>query len=122
MHTLKFRNPKFRAGLNVTVRNGSKWADRVQAGDIVELGAVIDDPDAATCEGHANMVEKIGHAEIFHTAVAGYVDTIPAVWLQYHHGRTCATKLGLIKALDAVYPKGWGGDDGLTVVMFNVLK
>ena len=121
MHTLKFTNPKFRAGLNVTVRNGPKWAGRVKPGDIVELGSVFEDPDAATCEGHATMVEKTGHAQIFDVQHVDTVDQIPDVWLQRHHDRSCTTKLGLIQALNKAYPEGWG-EDGLTVVMFNVLK
>lgn len=118
MHTLEFINAKFRKELNVTVRNTNKWAERVKAGDIVQLGETIDESP----EGGERMCEKIGHAQIFDVRTVDTIDDIPDVWLQCEHDRACSTKLGLIKTLDRSYGEGKWGGEGLTVVMFLRMK
>lgn len=113
MHTLEFLNPRFRKDLNVTVRDGAKWSERVATGDIVNLAEVVIDP-----ETNARSAEKIGHGQILDVHHFAAVGDIPEVYLQCAACRGSTTKLGLIESMDKAYPNGWGGDEGLTVIMF----
>lgn len=107
MKDLLFKNPTFRKGLNITVRNGAKWFDALNAGDMV-------------CLVDADTNEVIMLADVlFCDAVP--LDEIPALWLRFEHDPSCHTVAGLRAELMRVY-----GDeeivDPLTVIAFLTSK
>lgn len=102
MRELLFRNPVFRPGLNVSVRNGTKWAD-LQPGELLTLRET-DGPVVGLAT--AVMTRSVTFTEL------------PEIWLRQEHDPLCTTKAGLAAALDQAYGPGqWGPD--LTVVFFH---
>ena len=108
---LLFKNPVLREGLNVTVRNGTKWLGQASPGDeldVYETGTE-DDPSKkiATVTHMANKRIDLDQ------------ETIPAIWLAMEHDPECRQMGGLIAAMDRAYGEGqWGPK--LTVVFFWV--
>lgn len=104
LHRLEFDNPTFRDGVNVTVRNGEKWKDRVQIGDIVEL-------DTGAAASRCAKIVGILY-DNFHN--------IPAPVHALNHDPACRTVTGIAKELARIYgpfPNDIIGD--VTVVFFR---
>lgn len=105
-HRLEFQNPVFQPGLNVTVRNGTKWATRLEAGATVALG------DTEKTVGEARVV----FVATFDIGGKHEALVLLASLLAFEHDPACRTFGGLSEVLDRVYPDGWG--PVLTVVGF----
>lgn len=106
MHDLLFLNPVLNKGVNVTVRRGTKWADKAVVGDevlIFETG---------------KMDHCFGKAEIIGLACLP-CNMIPAEWLMLEHDATCKTQHGLEKAMKRAYPN-FKSDDIVTVLLFEL--
>lgn len=105
-HTLQFKALDFHPGLNVTIRNGIKWASALVPGDELQLVET----------GKEDTVVKLGKALV--TKVVLY-DNLPDAWLEYEHSPHCRTRAGLEAAMNRAYGSGqWGPD--LSVVFFWV--
>ncbi len=108
-HDLLFLDPRVRPGLNLTVRNGLKWAS-VTPGDGLRI--------CKTGEEHATL-----HTGTVIAAQAGDfdLDNVPnfnAV-LRFEHSPECRNVAGLKDAMDRAYGEGsWGPT--LTFVYFYV--
>lgn len=109
MQHLLFKNPSTQFGLNVTVRDGSKWAD-TQAGELL----VISD---SSVEGKALDIDT---ALAIGSSWFANVTDIPEELLKFEHDSSCRETIGLIHALDDAYGKGEWGADGLVVLFFWV--
>ncbi len=111
MQTLLFLNPEIQEGLNLTVRNGTKWADRVRYGTVLRV--------AKTGEEDT----ELGRVLVINAIVIPFVDMEPypeedqdVGILQYEHDPSCRTASGLRKVLDEAYPDGIGPQ--LTMLFF----
>ena len=90
---LDFLTPEFQPGVNLTVRNGSKWAD-ARPGDLLD-------------------VYKTGGAQPLFTAQVEEVivtsrGTITDADLVNEHSPKCTTVAGLSAAMEAAYGPNWG--------------
>lgn len=95
-HSIEFLNPVFNDGLNVTVRDGSKWANRVRLGDHLMPTRPGETPP------HDAQNRVVG---VFYCSL----DDLPAAILRHEHDPTCRTKAGLAAELDRIYgPTGYG--------------
>ncbi len=113
MRELLFLNPAVRPGLNLTVRNGDKWAN-VHPGAVLEI--------KATYDAHGEPTKgKLGHAVALGHAIAAQVVNWPAMSspvlakvLRHSHDRNCRLgrlgRLDVEDALNRAYPSGWGPD------------
>lgn len=104
MNELLFQIPVFRPGINVTVRNGPKWAFLVAPGDKV---IIKDTQNKVQLSGLIVMVKTLKF------------DDIPEVWLRYEHDPSCQTLDGLQKAMHNAYGDVFGPD--VTVIFFEVI-
>ena len=105
MRELFFLEPAVHPGLNLTVRDGAKWAD-VQPGEPITIYKT-----GAAKTGYEPMALAIG---------AGKFDElvkIPDPLLAFEHDQTCRNFEGLVAAMDRSYPDGHGAD-GYTVLLF----
>ena len=98
---LKFDNPTFREGVNVTVRYGEKWRDSVEIGDRVELGGT---PHSGRIVG--KLYENL--------------HKIPAPIHNLNHDPTCRTTVGITKELSRIYGPFPNGVLGAVTVLFFV--
>lgn len=105
MHNLEFIRPNFRQGLNITIRDSAKWAERIKPGDIVRLTDIHNAP--------------YGCAQVFDVRTLNFED-IPDVWFVLSHDKRCWKKVDIVESLDRAYPEGWGPE--VTAVMFLRLK
>lgn len=96
---LKFQNPKFHPGLNVTVRDGTNWMD--------EKGFIY----IADEKG-----EIKGEGFILNTYTCQFQE-INENHLIYEHDPQCYTKKGLRKVMNELYP-GFEETDICTVILF----
>ena len=95
-HVIEFCNPVFSDGLNVTVRSGAKWANRVCIGDRLLPTRTGETPP------HNSQDRVIG---VFYCALAD----LPAAILRHEHDPACRTKAGLAAELDRIYgPTDYG--------------
>ena len=94
MRELLFLNPTLNAGLNLTVRTGTKWLD-AQPGDLLDL--------VSTSTG-----ESFGRALVAEAIMALNIDHLKPGMLAFERDPDCHTIGGLRKALDEAYPEGWG--------------
>ncbi len=106
-HTLKFQNPVFRDGLNVTVRDGTKWMDRVKAGDEIGIADVV-----------SSEPWYRGRVRAIRTCCLGEV-TLGELWIQ--HDPDCILPAGLRASLEALYGRKFSLLDPVTVIAFSVL-
>lgn len=104
IEVLEFNNPVFRKGINVTVRNGDKWRDRVEIGDRVM--AKIDENRSRTA-----VIDGVLYAN-FHS--------IPAPVHALNHDPDCRTTAGIANELHNIYgPFPMGVIGGVTVLFFH---
>lgn len=100
---LLFSNPVFHSGINVTVRNGYKWADAL--GNIVNVG----DTD--------------GLADLRPAHILGVLTTklnkIPESILAQGHDPSCRTLDGIITEMKRVYGDDLADDAPVTVLFFE---
>lgn len=102
---LQFLNPEVHGGINITVRNGSKWRHFVGHGDVI--------PVVET----GREDEPLGGAVILATIPVDTLEKIHPYLLQFEHDQTCRTVEGLRAAMDRAYPDGHG-QTGYTIVVF----
>jgi hypothetical protein len=107
MQELKFVNPELRPGVNVTVRRGRAWAEKVWPGDRVTLVAV-DDPN--------NPVEMTD-AYIVSVLIVPFL-RIPREVLRREHDKSCRDLDGLFRVMRRVY-NGFSADELVTVLEFR---
>lgn len=99
-YRVDFLNPEFRPGeLNVTIRNGSKWADRLACGDVVLLGET--DKQDNECTG---MIVGIRELDLMNDKDRNNL----LAFIDFEHDSSCRSFDGLSAAMDAAYPDGWG--------------
>lgn len=101
-----FQNPVFNKGLNVTVRNGSKWM-KVEIGDTLLIKGVSE-------ESSATEIDQIG-------TLAGKallpMRFVPDVFLIYEHDPYCRTRDGLLAEMKKVY-QDFSENNIVTVLLF----
>ena len=102
MKTLKFTNPVFNFGLNVTVRRGDKWLDVC----IPETVMVAD-----TKRGDIGEVLVVGKMFI-------QLNLIPAPILSLEHDPRCRDREGLLAEMQETY-EGLQPDEKVTVLLFD---
>ena len=106
LRKLLFNKPVFHDGINVTCRNGYKWADSM--GNIVNL----QNTDGTTDYGMAHilgiMVVKL--------------NKIPESVLSMEHDPNCQTLDGIITEMKRVYGKDLKDDAPTTVLFFELEK
>jgi len=100
---LLFSNPVFHDGINVTVRNGYKWADA--------MGEIVD------------VVDTDGEIEPVMAHVLGALTTqlnkIPESILQHEHDPKCRTLEGITKEMRNIYGDDLAEDAPVTVLFFE---
>ena len=98
-HVMEFLNPVFNKGVNLTVRNGIKWAYKVAPDDILLL-------KKTGCD------EVVARARVFGAYMTEDFTNnpeMPETWLALEHDPECRTIEGLTAAMDRAYGKGnWG--------------
>ena len=106
LQKLLFKRPQFHDGINVTVRDGSKW--------MKQLGREV-----LVCD--AETEEAIDHAEII-----GVLDThigeVPDGILKLEHDKDCTNVRGIWREMERVYGKTFSFWDKVTVVFFRFIK
>lgn len=106
MRELLFANPTFLKGLNLTVRNGTKWAT-LQPGEPVLVRAPDGPPITVVRAIAAQTVTPTG-------ADREWIERA----LEFEHDPECRNLAGLYTGLNAAYNGSWGPD--LTFVWFWV--
>jgi hypothetical protein len=101
---LKFGNPTFHPGVNVTVRNGLKWDMLV---DQLPKDVVIAGADDA----------PIGRGKIIGKMVIPF-QSIPEEILKMEHDETARNFDGLKAAMKTAYGRDWSSSDVVTVLFF----
>lgn len=86
---LEFLNFTFKDGFNVTVRLGTKWAERVKPGHII---------NACPSDEESQSFEVLIHA-----MYVGPIKDIPESWLELEHDPGCRTLDGLLDELKKTY-------------------
>lgn len=103
-HEILFQNPVFHPGLNVTVRQGSKWM-QVVVGETIILREAKDK-------------RFLGAGVVVGKALLP-VELVPESFLQYEHDPACQTLPGLLAELKKVYPD-FSENDHVTVLIFRI--
>lgn len=104
-HSLKFSKPNFRRGVNITVRDGGKWAERLSPGDLINL----EDLDG-------NIIEE--NVPVLGLMRCG-LEYVPSEIHLLNHDPTCRTFSGITAELDRLYGKApWPGRGEVTVIIF----
>jgi hypothetical protein len=106
LKTLLFSNPVFHTGLNVTCRNGFKWAESLN--QVVE----VRDTDETTNYG-------LGYISGVLTLP---LNQIPEEILKFEHDPSCRTSEGIITEMRNVYGEGLKEDSPTTVLFFEFMK
>jgi hypothetical protein len=105
VHVLQFLNPEVKDGENVTVRLGTKWANKLEPGDrfqIVKTGK----EDVVVCEACLIGFQPIVFNQITEDMIVN------------EHDSACRTLLGLAKAMFQAYGKEFNHDKICTVIKF----
>ncbi len=108
MRELLFLNPVVRPGLNLTVRNGTKWDDKSYPGKSLDIKPTLDAHGKPTT-GKLGHAVAIGH--VLSTQVVNMDQMEPQVLakvLRHEHDPACMREEGLVIAMDRAYPQGWG--------------
>jgi len=103
LRTLLFSNPVFHKGVNVTCRNGYKWADAMN--EIVN----VEDTDGTTHYGEAFILG----------VMTCKLNKIPECILSLEHDPSCQTNTGLITEMKRVYGESLSEDAPTTVLIFE---
>ena len=96
-----------RNGLNLTVRNGTKWADLIPGSELVIRKTGVEHIDITSAIAIAAQTVNLEADESLEEAA-----------LAFEHDDTCRTIEGLRAAMIAAYPEGYGPT--LTLVWFYV--
>ena len=102
---LLFSNPVFHDGINVTVRNGYKWADA--------LGEIVDVVDADAVEPEEPMMAHVLGV------LTMQLDKIPESILEHEHDPNCRTPEGILQEMQSVYGDDLQEDAPVTVLFFE---
>jgi hypothetical protein len=103
LRTLLFSNPVFHGGVNVTCRNGYKWADALH-----EIVKVAD----------TDNVSEWQYAHIL-GVMTMKLDKIPETILSLEHDPECRTTDGIITEMKRVYGDELKDDAPTTVLFFE---
>jgi len=100
---LLFSNPVFHDGINVTVRNGYKWADA--------LGEIVD----------VMNTDGVSAPEMAHVlgVLTTQLDKIPESILEHEHDPSCRTLAGIAKEMRKVYGNQIQDNEPVTVLFFE---
>lgn len=104
---LRFDNPVFNTGLNVTVRKAAAKYANLQEGEAVRL---------ANVDGS----EVLGLGRVFCSKTYPTALDVPAIWLKDEHDPACRDTAGLWGVLKEVYGDDISIDDPVTVIAFYV--
>lgn len=103
---MQFKGTDFHPGLNVTVRNGHGWFNKIEPGDELQLVKT----------GEEDQVLRTARVV---TAEVVKADELPPYWLAFEHAAGARTVDGLTAAMNRAYGAGqWGPD--VSVVFFWV--
>ena len=104
--TLLFDKPVFHSGINVTCRNGYKWAQ--------EMGSIVNvrDTDGTTDYGLAHILG----------IMTVKLNKIPECVLTLEHDSNCQTLDGIITEMKNIYGQDLKEDAPTTVVFFEMEK
>ena len=104
LKTLLFSNPVFHNGINVTCRNGYKWAG--------EMGSIVNvrDTDGTTDYGLAHVLG----------VMTVCLDRVPESVLALEHDPSCRTREGIIAEMKEVYGDDLKDDAPTTVLFFEL--
>lgn len=105
-HTLQFLNPIWHRGANVTIRRGSKWFDKAQKGDEVEIVRTGEEP-TVIARGIIDVVSYHNFQDV----------AIQDLWEELDP--ECRTPDGLVRAMLMAYPD-FTLDDKVSVVRFII--
>lgn len=105
-HRLDFLNPVLRQGINSTVRLGSKWNNKCDVGDFVNIYPT----------GMEKIVEK---GIIVGKAILPF-SLIPTELIAYEHDPSCTNHYGLAKAMRKAYPGEFNEQELCTVLLFVI--
>lgn len=111
MELLKFKNPIFHDGLNVTVRLGTKW-DKFFYKHNSNL-----DPKGVMLADENNNTVKPGVIEAVNV---NYFTKISNATLKLEHDPLCRDLNGLYKAMKAAYGDRFTANSLVTIVFFSV--
>jgi hypothetical protein len=104
-HKIAFNKPRVLKGLNVTIRNGEKWKEKVNPGDTLLL---VDNTGIVFNNGRV-LTTEIFNAKKFQYQIE-YL-------LKWEHDPDCRNWNGLVKSLNDAYGKNnWGPN--VTVLLF----
>ena len=106
LKTLLFSNPVFHKGINVTCRNGYKWASSM--GELVN----VKDTDGTTDYGMAHVLG----------VMTVCLNKIPESVLILEHDPSCQTVEGIITEMKNVYGDDLKDDAPTTVLFFELEK
>jgi len=103
MRSLLFSNPVFHKGINVTCRNGYKWANAM--GELV----TVEDTEGSGTYGEAHILGVLTCKR----------NAIPETILALEHDPSCRTSKGIITEMKRVYGPDLPEDAPTTVLMFE---
>ena len=104
LRTLLFSNPVFHKGINVTCRNGYKWADAM--GELVH----IQDTNGMTDYGYGHILG----------IMTVCLNKIPECVLSLEHDPSCQTVEGIITEMKRVYGDDLKENAPTTVLFFEM--
>ena len=108
-HNLEFQDPELHKGLNVTIRLGDKWMDRVDIDDHVWLvDAMETGPNAIVGSGTIKGKMKVPFLYISEGL------------LQHQYDSSCRTMGGLYRAMKRAYKDRFNENSICTVLLFEV--
>lgn len=106
MDKIDFLEPSYHKGLNMIVRLGSKWSDKLNVGDKVQITS--------------NMCMAVHtDAEVIGTCLIPFW-LIPTEMLSYQHDPSCTNIYGLNHAMKRAYGDKFSTDSLCSVVLFAV--
>lgn len=109
-HVLEFKNPTFSEGVQITVRDGPKWAKRVTPGMVIDVGA----------PRHEGFYEDLCEAE-----VVGVLSTtfgnLPEEILERHQNPSCRKYNKLLTEMERIYP-GFKSTNAVSVLFFRLVE
>lgn len=94
-----------RAGLNQTVRSGTKWSD-LRPGEELDLAVTGAD-------------RPFGRANVVGVLLFDSLEEVPGTLHSLNNDPSCGLPSGLKRALDRAYPDGHG-EDGYVMVFYSV--
>jgi hypothetical protein len=114
MEQLKFGNPTFHGGLNVTVRLGTKWYENFAEGNTDPSLLEPISVDLADVSGF-----KVGNG-LIEAVDVGYFHNIPQSILDLEHDESCRTLNGLYQELKKCYGNNFHAGSLVSIVYFSL--